>query len=112
MVVIYPFVKYEGRDFSNTMNGNLDWDNFDLDRGATKTIFPYLTNGRPQKASIVIAVDYTYLYVKQRWLFKFEGTYIDNWQWSKQPIKAEEKMALNLSVNEAIRRHKEMNQQH
>jgi hypothetical protein len=110
VVVIFPIVEYEGVNFHNAMIGNVDWDNFDLNRGATKTIFPYFANGRPKKATIVIAVDYKYFCVKQRWLFKFDGTYIDNWQWSKQPIRAEDEEGLNRTVNDALSKHQQPSQ--
>ena len=91
------------------MIGNVDWDDFDLDRGSTKTIYPYFANGVPTKASIVIAVDYRYFWVNGRWLANFDGTHIDNWQWAKQPIKADDKPNLNRIVDEAIRKHRQAN---
>ena len=110
VLVIFPTVEYQrGPSFQNSMTGNVDWDNFDLERGSSKTIYPYFSDGIPTKASIVIAVDYTYFWVKCRWLAKFDGTHIDNWEWAKQPIKADDRPNLNRLADEALARHRKAN---
>jgi hypothetical protein len=110
VIVVFSIVEYEGVKFQDAMAGNLGWDDFDLNRGATKTIFPYFSNGVPKKAIIVIAVDYKYFSVKRRWLFKFEGTHIDSWQWRKQPIRPEDEEGLNRTVDQALSNHRQANQ--
>ncbi len=112
VIVVFPTVEYQGLRVQNGMAGNIDWDDFDLNRGASKTIFPYFANGMPKNAEIVIAVDYSYFRVKFRWLFRFDGTHIDSWQWSKQPIKAADEPFLNDVVDKALKRHREANSRH
>jgi hypothetical protein len=109
VVVVLPLVEYQGGKitFHDSKIGNVDWDNFDLDRGVSKTIYPTFSNGVPQKASLVIAMDYRYLGIKCRFLRRFDGTHMDNWQWGKQPIKTEDEPSLNRLVDEAIAQHKE-----
>jgi hypothetical protein len=65
---------------------NIDWSNFDLIRGGSKTFFPRFANFRPRRADMVFVVDYRFLGKSWRWFFRFQGDYIDNWHWSKQPI--------------------------
>lgn len=66
--------------------GGIDWDNFDLDRGQTKTILAYFANGMPEKANVIVAIDYRFLGRKWRWFQRFDGIRIENWHWSKQPM--------------------------
>ena len=110
VVVILPTAEYQGRlSLHNSMTGDVDWDDFDLDRGSATTIYPYFADGMPTKASIVIAVDYNYFWVNGRWLTRFDGTHIDNWQWAKQPIKEDDKPNLNRIVDEALAKHRQVN---
>jgi hypothetical protein len=106
VIAVFPTVEYQnGLKFSYATVAGADWDDFDLDRGTSKTIYPYFSNGRPTKASIVIAVNYRNFGIHGRVLRRFDGTYIDTWQWSKQPIKAEDKPAVNGAVDDALRKH-------
>jgi len=87
VTVVIHKVEYHGKiSVTDATIGGVDWDNFDLDRNESKTIVLYLANGQPDKADVVIAVDYKYFGFKGRRLLRFEGIHMDNWDWSKQPI--------------------------
>lgn len=81
-----------------------DWDNFELERGGSKTILAYFTNGTPVKADIVIGVDYKYFGVRGRWLFRFQGVHMATWQWAKQPI-GDIKTAMEQRMDSALAKH-------
>ena len=84
--------------------GNIDWDNFDLDRNESKTILLYFTNNQPEKADIIFAVDYRFLGLKRRRLFRFEGIHIEKWDWSKQPL-GDLEPDINKAVDTGLKEH-------
>ena len=43
-----------GDTFENASSGNKDWDNFDLERGKSKTMLYYFYNGMPTRADMII----------------------------------------------------------
>jgi hypothetical protein len=73
--------------FRDSTNGNRDWDNFTLDRGDSKSIVSlFLDSPRPpQKTDIVWVIYYEFLGKTWRRYFRFQGAYMDNWQWLPQP---------------------------
>src|SRR5579863_3804900 len=86
VTVVWPYVEYpHGLTMTDASSNDIGWDNFDLGRGGSITITPNLANGVPIKANIVIAVDYRYFGVRDRWIFMFDGLHGERWQWSKQP---------------------------
>ncbi|HLX00112.1 MAG TPA: hypothetical protein VKR82_15840 [Candidatus Acidoferrales bacterium] len=113
VIMLYPIVELPGDNkiFDAAM-GNVEWDNFDVDRGESKTIVANFTNGMPTKAEIVLGVDYDFLWMKWRWFFRFEGVHMDNWQWSRQPIGKDREQTLNRAMNNALLQHQHANQRH
>jgi hypothetical protein len=97
----------EGFTATDVSVNNRTWDNFDLDRGGSKTIVVYFSNGMPTKADMVIAVDYRFLWHTWRWFFRFEGIHMDNWRWSKQPI-GDLEPAINKAVDDSLAKHREL----
>lgn len=112
VIAVAPSVLYKtppgGRiSLTNTKMGNKEWDNFDLKRGESKTIVPYFFEsyyGEPLKADMVISVDYRFMGIKLRWPFRFEGYYMNNWAWSKQPM-GDLEPAINKTIDEALAQH-------
>jgi hypothetical protein len=107
IIVSFRIVEYSaGISGNGSAMGDANWDNFELSRGESKTILPYFSGGQqPPKADIVIAVDYRFFGIKQRWLFRFEGAFINNWLWTKQPIGQLE-AEINQSVDDALAKHR------
>lgn len=97
-----------GTAFGNASSGNKDWDNFDLERGKSKTMLYYFSNGMPTKADMIIAIDYEFLGKKWRSFYRFQGIYMEKWQWSKQPM-GELEPELNKVVDEALINHRQAN---
>jgi hypothetical protein len=62
------------------------------------------------KAEIVIGVDYMFLWMKWRWFFRFDGTHMDNWQWSRQPIGKDREQILNRNMDDALAKHRQAKQ--
>lgn len=95
--------------FNDSHQNEMDWDDFDLERGGSKTIVTRFSDGMPTTADIVIVVDYKYFGVKGRWPFRFVGVHMDNWRWSKQPIGDVASM-LDRIVEESLKKHEELRQ--
>jgi hypothetical protein len=85
----------------NTVN-NPAWNNFDLDSGGSKTIRSNFlrSNVLPSKADIVIVIDYTFIGINRRHYSRFEGAYVDNWEWMPQPY-ADIVIDIDKAVNRA-----------
>ncbi len=77
-----------GIRMADNIESRVPWDNFDLDRGESKTIFTrfVISDQLPIKADIVFSVEYEFFWKRWRRLYRFEGVHGDRWQWSKQPI--------------------------
>jgi len=108
VTAVAPRVEYaQGPTFKDVSTNQVSWDNFDLGRGGSTTILPSLINGgAPSKADVVIAVDYRYLGIKSRWMFRFDGIHRERWQWSKQPIgkrEAEFNKEIDYSLGEHLK---------
>jgi hypothetical protein len=90
--------------------GNIEWDNFDLQRGGKKTIIPYFVGsyGVPgcNKADMVIAVDYDFLWIKWRWFFRFVGVRLERWDWEQQPLERGLKHEINAAVEKGLAQHR------
>jgi hypothetical protein len=83
------------------------WDHLTLNRGESKTIFCHTLKGPapPQEADIAIVVEYkafAFLPWTVRKLVRFNGAFIDNWQWLKQPSGEIESEA-NEKIDEIVR---------
>jgi len=105
VIMIYHKVEYSGINITDAKVGSKDWDNFDLERGGSKTIFANFANGQPTKADIVMAIDYKFLGKRWRWLYRFVGLHIQKWRWAKEPLGNLESF-INDSVDDALVRHK------
>jgi len=90
----------------NSANG-AKWDNFDLERGESKTVLYRFSTGLPTKADIVLAVDYEFFWMKWRWLFRFEGMHGDNWNWERQPI-GDLNPGINRVIDESLMKHRRL----
>ena len=66
--------------------GNASWDNFELERGESKTILCRFADVTPTKADVEIAIYYQFLAKKWRSYHRFQGIHIESWEWSKQPV--------------------------
>jgi hypothetical protein len=108
VIVVFHTVEVQGSTFEDATTGNLTWDNFDLDRGKSKTILPYFTNGMPTKADVIIAIDYKFLGKKWRTFSRFQGMHMDKWAWSKQPV-GELEPKMNDVTHVALRKHRQAN---
>jgi hypothetical protein len=88
VTVIMHRMEHSRQVWNDDVISNADWDNFDLERNSgTKTIFLNFANGQPDKADLVVAVDYRFMTFKMpRWFFRFEGVHRDTWEWTKQPM--------------------------
>ena len=113
VIAIFHRLEYPGGanfiDFIDFEYANVAWDDFDLERGQSKTLLPYFSNGRPEKADIVISIDYRYFGWKGRSFFRFVGIHMDNWTWSKQPLGSL-KPEINKAVDQALVKHRQFTQ--
>jgi hypothetical protein len=105
VIVIVHRVEFGNRvAMTNESLSSADWDDFELIRGSSKTIFARYVNGRPTRTDIVFAVDYKFLWKTWRWFFRFQGDYVDNWHWSKQPLGNLE-IEMNKIADDAVTHH-------
>lgn len=91
VVVVVPEAEY-GHNSTVTDMGMFgdDFNDFYLERGGTKTIFPRMIDRTVAKADLLIGIDYRYFGVTGRRLFMFEGIQRAKWAWTKQPIGTRE----------------------
>lgn len=91
-----------GISIRDASGGRTAWENFDLGRGEGKTIVANFGSFRPDKADLVISVDYSSMaFITRRQLFRFEGLHADNWQWTKQPV-GDIRTQINRSVDQEL----------
>ena len=76
---------FRGWSMGRNIVGDRRWSNFTLERGDSKTVICRFINQKPDRADVVIVIEYTFLGVKWRRYFRFQGAYGDNWQWLPQP---------------------------
>jgi hypothetical protein len=84
-------VRWNSVTMDRILERSHDWEQFTLQRNESKTILCNVldTPTPPQRADIVIAVDYRplpFLPWTFRKLARFKGAYADQWQWLRQPI--------------------------
>jgi hypothetical protein len=87
--------------------GRTEWDNLDLDRGASTTILARFSDGVPENVDLIVAVDYRFLWRTWRRLFRFVGIHMEKWQWSKQPM-GELAPTIDKVVDDALVTHRKM----
>jgi hypothetical protein len=62
VTVVLHKIEYPKRlESTDATIGSATWDNFDLDRNMSKTLITYFATGQPEKADIILAVDYRFL---------------------------------------------------
>ena len=110
VTVIFPIIKTSNMTITDSSINSQSWDNFDLERGGSKTIVAYFAKVVPIQANIVIAVDYRFLWHSWRWFFRFDGIHIDSWRWSKQPL-GDLRSSVNKAVDASLEKHRRAIQQ-
>lgn len=73
---------------SDNISNSRSWNDFTLNRGEAKTIEQEIVKGIPNKADILVAVDYkpeSWFPVSFRKYFRFVFVHRQDWTWYKEP---------------------------
>jgi hypothetical protein len=71
-----------------------------LEKAGDATGFCRFSVGRPEKVDMVLVVDYASwgVPVTSRAYARFEGAYVDRWEWLKQPVSSDLKRAADKEI--------------